>query len=106
MVLLGSTRGRVEQFDPYEDIHRKGVLVIGAHMSTTPSAPTIFNPWTEPANRRVILELIARGDLQVDPLISHKVPPTQAGALYAALATSPAEFLGVLFDWTAPLETH
>lgn len=106
VVLLGSTRGRVEQFDPYEDIHRKGVLVIGAHMSTTPSAPTIFNPWTEPANRRVILELIARGDLQVDPLISHKVPPTQAGALYAALATSPAGFLGVLFDWTAPLETH
>ena len=100
VILLGSTRGLVEQFDPYQDVHLKGLTIIGAHMSTTPAAANLANPWTEAANRRVILDLIARDELKVDALISHRVAPRAAGDVYARLAAAPEEFLGVIFDWT------
>src|SRR5262245_48866791 len=99
VVLLGSTRGLVEQFDPYGDVHCKGVVILGAHANTTPTAANLSNPWTEPANRRVIFDLIARRDLDVDVLISHRLRPDDAAAAYADLAASPEEFLGVLIDW-------
>ena len=100
VILLGSTRGLVDQFDPYGDIHVKGLTVVGAHMTTTPAAPTLSNPWTESANRRVVLDLIARRELDVDSLISHRVAPSAAGDVYARLESAPEEFLGVLLDWT------
>jgi L-iditol 2-dehydrogenase len=99
LVLLGSTRGLVERFDPYQDIHGKGVAILGAHANTTPLAANFANPWTEPANRRVILDLIARGELDVDSLISDRVRPRDAATVYAGLESSPQEFLGVVFDW-------
>jgi len=99
-VLLGSTRGLVDQFDPYQDIHGKGVNVLGAHANTTPFAANLANPWTEPVNRRVILDFVARGELDVDSLISHRAQPVDAAEVYAQLESSPQEFLGVVFDWT------
>ena len=74
MVLLGSTRGLVEHFDPYADVHRKGITLIGAHISSHPSEATHFNRWTHENNRRLALDLIADGSLQVEPLISHVLP--------------------------------
>jgi 2-desacetyl-2-hydroxyethyl bacteriochlorophyllide A dehydrogenase len=100
VILLGSTRGLVDQFDPYGDVHLKGLTIMGAHISTHPAAPNNTNPWTEPANRRVILDLIARGDLNVDRLISHRMAPSAAGVVYSQLESKPGEFLGVVFDWT------
>lgn len=101
VILLGSTRGLVEQLDPYSDVHYKGLTLIGAHMNTTPSAPSLANPWTEAANRRVILDLIARRELDVDSLISHRVPPSSADEVYAGLESAREEYFGVLFDWSS-----
>jgi threonine dehydrogenase-like Zn-dependent dehydrogenase len=100
VVLLGSTRGLVEQFDPYGDVHLKGVTIVGAHIGTHPAAPNAANPWTQAANRRVVLDLLARRELNVDLLISHRVAPDEAGPIYARLAESPAGLMGVLFDWS------
>ena len=100
VVLLGSTRGLVNDFDPYDDVHRKGVAILGAHMSTTPDLPNLANPWTESANRRVILDLLGRGELNVDALVTDRVAPSAAPRIYADLAAHPNDFLGVLFDWT------
>lgn len=100
VVLLGSTRGLVDGFDPYGDIHLKGLTIIGAHITTHMEAQNIANPWTPLANRRVILDLIRRDDLDVDSLISHRVAPSEAGAIYAGLTQNPADLLGVTFDWS------
>ncbi len=99
VILLGSTRGVVEQFDPYQDVHLKGLTILGAHMSTTPTYPNLANPWTESANRRLVLDLIARRELKVDSLISHHVSPMAAGDVYAGLESSPEDYLGVVLDW-------
>ncbi|HLH72501.1 MAG TPA: zinc-binding alcohol dehydrogenase [Chloroflexota bacterium] len=100
VVLLGSTRGLVDQFDPYGDVHLKGLTIIGAHITTHMEAPNLANPWTPLANRRVILDLIRRGELNVDSLISHRVAPSEAGKIYAGLAENPSGYFGVIFDWS------
>ncbi|GGT00296.1 alcohol dehydrogenase [Streptomyces chromofuscus] len=101
VVLLGSTRGRVDNFDPYASLHLKGLRVIGAHVSTAPKTATVHDRWTEAANRRLILDLIRDGALEVDSLITDVVTPSQGGEAFRALAEEPADHLGVVIDWSA-----
>lgn len=100
VVLLGSTRELVDGFDPYRDVHVKGLRVLGAHVSTTPEAATLTDRWTEAENRRVLLELMQRGELDVDALVSDRIRPDDAPEAFAALAARPQEHLGVVIDWT------
>ncbi len=99
VILLGSTRGAVEGFDPYSDIHLRGLHVIGAHVSTTPTSATADNRWTEAANRDVLLALLRDGLLDVQPLITDTVRPARAPDMFASLAQHPGRHLGVLIEW-------
>lgn len=99
VVLLGSPRGRVE-LDPYTHIHRPGVTIIGAHELTTPRAETIHSRWTAQQNLELVLALLARNDLAVEPVVSHRLPATAATALYADLDRQPDAYLGVTLDWS------
>jgi L-iditol 2-dehydrogenase len=99
VVLLGSTRGLVEAFDPYTDVHKKGITIVGSHVSTAPAAGTALHPWTEPANREVLLALMQDGRLEVDSLITKVVTPEGAAGAFEALAAEPAGQLGVAIDW-------
>jgi threonine dehydrogenase-like Zn-dependent dehydrogenase len=98
-VLLGSTRGTVQDFSPYQHAHLKGLSIIGAHVSTTPVGGTPRDPWTEAANRRVILSLMRDKRLDVEPLITHTIVPTQAGEAFAGLAQTQEKYLGIAIDW-------
>jgi L-iditol 2-dehydrogenase len=100
VVLLGSTRGHVEAFSPYDAAHRKGLTIVGAHVSTAPVVGTPNDPWTEAANRRVVLSLMQQKRLDVEPLITHTIVPTQAGEAFAGLAKAPEKYLGIAIDWT------
>lgn len=100
VVLLGSTRGLVEHFDPYGDIHLKGITVIGAHVTTHPAASTRNDRWSELANRELVLDLMARGALDIGPIVSDVITPEEAPATYATLARERSEHLGVLIDWS------
>jgi L-iditol 2-dehydrogenase len=97
VVLVGSTRGLVDGFDAYADVHVKGLTIVGAHVSTTPAGPS--DRWTESANRDYILGLMRDGALDVRPLISDRVAPAAAPDVFRALATEPAAHLGVLIEW-------
>ncbi|MCC6177655.1 MAG: zinc-binding alcohol dehydrogenase [Chloroflexi bacterium] len=99
MILLGSTRGLVEQFDPYSDVHLKGATLIGAHMRTHPEVVTPNNRWTLDNNRRLGLELIRTGDLQVEPLISHRISGEEGPHMFERLAENRESFFGVLLNW-------
>jgi threonine dehydrogenase-like Zn-dependent dehydrogenase len=69
-------------------------------VSTSPKAPTPHDRWTEAENRRLLLELMRDGVLDVTKLISDVVPPSQGGAAFADLADHPAEHLGIAIDWS------
>jgi 2-desacetyl-2-hydroxyethyl bacteriochlorophyllide A dehydrogenase len=101
VVLLGSTRGLVDGFDPYGDVHVKGLTVLGAHVSTTPVAASPRERWTEAANRELILRLLGDGELDVAPLITDRVAPHEGPDAFRTLAEAPSAHLGVLIDWSA-----
>jgi len=48
---------------------------------------------------RALTMLIGLGTIAVGPMISHVVPVDEAPSIYKALAETPGELLGVVFDW-------
>jgi len=101
VVALGSTRGLVEQFDLYGDVHVPGVTIIGAHISTHPTEPNFANRWTMQANRAVALRLLAEKRVDVDALVSHHEPASHAPDLFALLAERRSEAMGCILGWRA-----
>jgi 2-desacetyl-2-hydroxyethyl bacteriochlorophyllide A dehydrogenase len=98
VVLLGSTRGRVE-LDVYSHIHRKGVQVIGAHESALNLDLTPTVRWSKKRNLGLLAGLFAQGKLRSQGLISHTISPDELTGIYDILAETPADYLGVLVDW-------
>jgi threonine dehydrogenase-like Zn-dependent dehydrogenase len=50
-------------------------------------------------NSAVALDWLARGELRVGPLITHRLLATEAATAYDGLRTRPADYLGVVLDW-------
>lgn len=65
--------------------------------------PFAFVRWTEQRNFEAVLDLLASGQLDVRPLISHRFPFEQAGQAYAMLSEDKSG-LGILLDYTSPVE--
>lgn len=99
LIALGSTRGIVQQFDLYADLHLRGVSLIGAHLTTTPAFETPYNPWTIGNNRKLALQLIADEELRLRSLVSHRAAATEGPELFNRLATSRESYFGVLLRW-------
>jgi 2-desacetyl-2-hydroxyethyl bacteriochlorophyllide A dehydrogenase len=99
VILLGSPRGRVE-IDPYSDIHKKGVSLIGAHVDTTARPANAYNRWTPDEHYRLGIELMRQGRLRTDGLVSHRVPAADALEVFDALTDRPHEHLGVIIEWS------
>ncbi|MGH2353905.1 MAG: zinc-dependent alcohol dehydrogenase [Chloroflexota bacterium] len=100
VVLLGSTRGLVQAWDPYTDVHKKAITIVGAHSpSSHPPVATFWNPFTVTKNMAIALDLVRDGSLHLDRLVSHRFSGDQAPEAFAHLISTPAEHLGVLLDW-------
>lgn len=65
--------------------------------------PFGFVRWTEQRNFEAILDLLASGQLDVKPLISHRFPFEQAGQAYAKLGEDRSS-LGILLSYASPVE--
>jgi threonine dehydrogenase-like Zn-dependent dehydrogenase len=87
VVLQGSPR-QVMEIDPYADIHRKGLTIVGAHVLTVPpevrhrDSPFLFS--------------LCREGLELGDFRTHEVPFTSAPEIYARLVDAQDEFLGVV----------
>ena len=95
---LGSPRGTVEM-DFMADVHLREVDIIGAIQPITPESGHIYYPWTKDRDRRLLLQLMARGRLRASELITHRARPEECQAVYGMLADRPEEALGVVFEW-------
>ena len=96
VILLGSPRGSAE-IDLYFGLHRKGVSLIGAHASRQANAIQ----YGDADPYEVMLEFIASERLKVNPLLTHKLPASQAKQGYKGLLNSQSNYLGVLLDLQA-----
>ncbi len=99
--LLGCTRISDMHIDYYQEVHRPGVKLIGAHNMVRPKVESYPGHWTMHDDCACILDLIKGGRCEAAPIISEVHAPAACGEVYARLANDPKSFpLGVLFDWT------
>lgn len=100
VVVLGSPRGPVT-IDLHDEVHTRGLQVIGAHARTTPRLESPHTPWTMRRNVEYFLALLQAGRLQVADLISHRLPLSQAAAAFAMLDKDRTQAMGVLLQLDA-----
>lgn len=100
VVLLASTRGETEGVNFYRDVHQKGLTVLGAHNSVRPRQESSANFWTLRDDWELSLQLIAHHRVVVAPLITHRLPGTQAAEAYRLLMEWDENLLGVVLDWS------
>lgn len=97
VVVVGSPRGTVE-VDLYEQLHRKGISLIGAHSRTHPAQATPHTPWSNMANRQLALQFVMQGRLRVEGVISH-FPGAEALGIHQFLVDHPEKYVGAALDW-------
>jgi 2-desacetyl-2-hydroxyethyl bacteriochlorophyllide A dehydrogenase len=91
VVLLGSARERLE-FDPYFDVHLRGVTIVGAHESR-------LSREQRRADEAFIVHLLASGRVDVGPLVTHRMPYTAAQRAYVGLRDETDTFVGVVLQY-------
>ena len=97
--LLGCTRVSDCSVDYYKQVHRPGVTLIGAHNMVRPKVESYPHHWTHQDDCKAILALLGAGRVQVAPIISRVVSPTDCTEIYHQLCNDPAFPMGTVFDW-------
>jgi 2-desacetyl-2-hydroxyethyl bacteriochlorophyllide A dehydrogenase len=98
IMALGSIWHRKVEVD-FMPFHEKELTLAGCHQPKCPTVATPAFPWTQQYNRRQILKLIARGELNVQRLITHRLPYMEAGEAYRLLREAREESLGIILTW-------
>ncbi len=99
VVLLASTRGETPKVNFYRDVHKKGLILYGAHNAVRPRQESSPNYWTLKDDSHLLLTLIAEKRFDVAPLISHRVPGAEAPKAYQLLMEWNPGLLGVVLQW-------
>ncbi len=99
VVLLASTRGETPKVNFYRDVHKKGLILYGAHNAIRPRQESSPNYWTLKDDSHLLLTLIAEKRFDVAPLISHRVPGEEAPKAYQLLMEWNPSLLGVVLQW-------
>ena len=97
--LLGCTRVSDCSVDYYQQVHRPGVKLIGAHNFVRPKFESYPHHWTHQDDCNAILELLAAGRIQVAPIVSRVMSPLDCTEIYNQLCDDPTFPIGTVFDW-------
>ena len=97
--LLGCTRVSDCAVDYYQQVHRPGVKLIGAHNFVRPKVESYPHHWTHQDDCKAILDMIAAGRIQVAPIVSRVVFPEDCAEIYNQLCDDPHFPMGTVFDW-------
>ena len=98
IMALGSIWHRKVEVD-FMDFHQKELTLVGCHQPKCPTTATPAWPWTQQYNRRQVLKMIERGELDVARLTTHRLPCTEAAEAYRLLRDERDKALGVLLTW-------
>ncbi len=97
--LLGCTRVSDCGVDYYQQVHRPGVKLIGAHNFVRPKIESYPHHWTHHDDCRAILDMITTNRIDVQSIVSRVVKPETAPAVYTELCESKEFPMGTVFDW-------
>lgn len=98
VLLLGCTRTMTE-VDFYNDVHRPGIELIGAHSGSRPILESHSGFFTEMDDCRVTLSYLSAGRLDFSSMISEIHSPLESHEVYSRLAAKNGFPIGALFDW-------
>jgi len=98
VVLLGSTRGE-STVNFYSDVHKKGLIIIGAHNSIRPRYESSEAYWTFKDDLKVVFRLLKSKRLRVRELLSDIVPFTEAPEVYRRLREEKEKYITIALDW-------
>ena len=99
VVLVGSPRGTIQNFDTYWDLHGRSVTVTGAHGSAIGVVPREHFPFTRGRALPLLVHFLESGKLRLDDLVTHAVDGRELDAMYRGLLERRDEFLGVALHW-------
>lgn len=104
MILLGSPRGEYpgDITNILQHVHqfRYQVDLLGAHEMVSPRGITPYVKHSCQRNERICLDLIAKGRLKADQLLTKLLQPEQAGEVYEGVIRGDENYFGVIYDWT------
>lgn len=103
IIILGSPRVRVDGnlTELLSDTHLRWVTIRGALEWCVPMYPDIGNRPSQWSKQQTIFDWMARGELHVEPLISHRLKPEHIKQAYDGLLNEPNVYTGVVLDWTS-----
>ncbi len=99
IALLGCTRVSDTAIDFYQEVHRPGVEIIGAHTDARPKHESRPNAWTWKDDARALMDFMADGRLDMSRILSAVYSPHEAPAVYKSLAEGEDFPVGAVFDW-------
>ena len=101
MTLLGSPRREhVADMNPLlSNIHWSGIKLRGSLEWLIPLTPQTAIDESTSHNLETVLDLVARDRLQIEPLISHRLPPQQIERAYQGLLNDKEQYSGVALIW-------
>jgi threonine dehydrogenase-like Zn-dependent dehydrogenase len=97
VILIGSPPGTAT-IGLQVELLRRELSIIGIY-ETRLTEPHPYWPWTRQRNRRACLRLMASGQLDLAPLVTHVVPYTGAQAMFETMLRGGDDWLGVVFAW-------
>jgi 2-desacetyl-2-hydroxyethyl bacteriochlorophyllide A dehydrogenase len=102
LILLGSPRVPVEGnlTELLSNVHLKMITMRGALEWCLPIYPDIGKRTSQYSKQQMIFEWVSSGKLQVEPLISHRLPPEEIKQAYEGLLYRPESYTGVALVWT------
>lgn len=98
VVILGSTRGSTE-INFYRDVHKKGIQIIGAHISCNPSDVSYPGYWTFKDNANCFLRLLSEGRVQVEKLVSNRDNYKNFETIYENVLNSRKDYITSVIQW-------
>ena len=101
LIILGSPRVSVQGdlTELLSDTHLRWITIRGALEWCVPMYPDTGNRTSQWRKQQTIFDWMARGQLHVEPLISHRFKPEQIKQAYDGLLNEPNVYTGVVLDW-------
>lgn len=97
-VMLSSPRGP-SQFDFHDLCNAPSITIIGTHVSSHAPVESFDNIWTRARNTELFFDHIARQELDIRPMITHRSGYQDATKFYQMLWTDRSKAMGVVFEW-------
>lgn len=101
LVILGSPRVPVEGnlTELLSDVHLRWITLRGALEWCVPMYPDVGNRTSQWSKQEQIFDWMKRGLLQIEPIVSHRLPPTAITEAYEGLLHQPETYTGVALVW-------